>query len=85
MDSSLITKLRRKLNLEQMASLCSGENNWETKSYDELGIPRVVMSDGPHGLRVEAKKRKGKSAWATAFPRPVFLRQPLRPVVLTKG
>ena len=73
MDSSLITKLRRKLNLEQMASLCSGENNWETKSYDELGIPRVVMSDGPHGLRVEAKKEEGKigvgdSLPATCFP-----------------
>lgn len=73
MDSSLITKLRRKLNLEQMTSLCSGENNWETKSYEALGIPKVVMSDGPHGLRVEAEKEEGKigvgdSLPATCFP-----------------
>lgn len=63
MDSSLITKLRRKLNLEQMTSLCSGENNWETKSYEALGIPKVVMSDGPHGLRVETEKEEGKINW----------------------
>ena len=73
MDSSLITKLRRKLNLEQMTSLCSGENNWETKSYEALGIPKVVMSDGPHGLRVETEKEEGKigvgdSLPATCFP-----------------
>ena len=73
MDSSLMTKLRRKLNLEQMTSLCSGENNWETKSYEALGIPKVVMSDGPHGLRVEAEKEEGKigvgdSLPATCFP-----------------
>lgn len=73
MDSSLITKLRRKLNLEQMTSLCSGENNWETKSYEALGIPKVTMSDGPHGLRVEVESEEGKigvggSAPATCFP-----------------
>lgn len=39
------------MTLEEKASLCSGLDFWHTKPIERLGIPAVMMSDGPHGLR----------------------------------
>lgn len=41
----------RKMTLEQKASLCSGADFWRTEAFEDLGIPAVTVSDGPHGLR----------------------------------
>ncbi|MDL2205496.1 glycoside hydrolase family 3 C-terminal domain-containing protein [Eubacteriales bacterium OttesenSCG-928-N13] len=46
-----IQKLVSQLTLEEKASLCSGLDFWRTKPIDRLGIPSVMVSDGPHGLR----------------------------------
>lgn len=39
------------MTLEEKASLCSGEDFWHTKAVERLGVPRIMVSDGPHGLR----------------------------------
>lgn len=39
------------LNLEQKASLCSGKDFWYTKGIAEAGLPEIMMTDGPHGVR----------------------------------
>ena len=39
------------LTLEQKASLLSGKDFWTTKSIDDAGIPSIVLTDGPHGIR----------------------------------
>ena len=39
------------MTLEEKAGLCSGADFWHTKKVDRLGIPDVMVSDGPHGLR----------------------------------
>ncbi len=39
------------MTLEEKAGLCSGKTMWHTKSVERLGIPSVMVSDGPHGLR----------------------------------
>ncbi|MDQ0733282.1 glycoside hydrolase family 3 C-terminal domain-containing protein [Arthrobacter sp. B1I2] len=39
------------LTLKQKASLLSGKDFWTTKSIDEAGIPSIVLTDGPHGIR----------------------------------
>ena len=42
------------LTLEQKASLLSGRDFWSTKPIDEAGIPSLVLTDGPHGIRRQA-------------------------------
>ena len=60
------------MTLEEKASLLSGENFWNTKSVERLGIPSIMMTDGPHGLRKQGGKDDNlglnKSIPATCFP-----------------
>lgn len=60
------------MTLEEKAGLCSGLDNWHTKGVERLGIPSVMVTDGPHGLR---KQRASSdhlglfdSVPATCFP-----------------
>lgn len=46
-----IDKIIEGLTLEEKASLCSGVGSWHTQSIEKKGIPAVMVSDGPHGLR----------------------------------
>ena len=39
------------MTLEEKASLCSGSDFWHTQGIERLGIPAVMVTDGPHGLR----------------------------------
>jgi beta-glucosidase len=39
------------LTLKQKASLLSGKDFWSTKSIDDAGVPSIVLTDGPHGIR----------------------------------
>ncbi len=67
-----IPDLLSKLTLEEKAALCTGQTNWHTAAVERLGIPSMMMTDGPHGLR----KQKGshgelgilESEPATCFP-----------------
>ena len=52
-----IESLISEMTLEEKASLCSGGDFWHTKTVERLGIPNIMMSDGPHGLR----KQDGES------------------------
>lgn len=46
-----VRKLVSQMTLEEKAGLCSGDDFWHTKAVERLGIPRTMVSDGPHGLR----------------------------------
>ena len=46
-----IKALISQMTLEEKAGLCSGADFWHTKAVERLGIPAVMVSDGPHGLR----------------------------------
>ncbi len=52
-----IQDLIKQMTLEEKAGLCSGKDFWNTKAVSRLGIPSVMLSDGPHSLR----KQEGKS------------------------
>ncbi|MEU9095841.1 hypothetical protein [Streptomyces sp. NPDC048428] len=41
----------KQLTLQEKAALASGRNYWFTVPVERLGVPSVVLSDGPHGLR----------------------------------
>jgi beta-glucosidase len=60
------------LTLEEKASLCSGRDFWTTEPIDRLGVPSIVMTDGPHGVRLQqgATDHLGisSSVPATCFP-----------------
>nr|WP_270607167.1 glycoside hydrolase family 3 C-terminal domain-containing protein [Bacillus mobilis] len=43
------------MTLEEKASLCSGLDFWNTKGIERLGIPSIMVTDGPHGLRKQAE------------------------------
>ncbi|MFG6403097.1 glycoside hydrolase family 3 C-terminal domain-containing protein [Microbacterium sp. P04] len=42
------------LTLQEKASLLSGRDFWSTKAISERGIPSLVLTDGPHGIRRQA-------------------------------
>ena len=46
-----LEKILSQMTLEEKASLCSGRDFWHTKAIQRLGVPQVMMCDGPHGLR----------------------------------
>ncbi len=50
-DHTEIKEIIDRLTLEEKAKLCSGADNWHTKGIERLGVPSVMMTDGPHGLR----------------------------------
>ncbi|CQR54260.1 glycoside hydrolase family 3 C-terminal domain-containing protein [Paenibacillus riograndensis] len=67
-----IRHLISQLTLEEKAALCSGLDFWHTQGIERLGIPSVMMTDGPHGLRKQAESADHlglhNSVPATCFP-----------------
>lgn len=45
-----IKKILSELTLEEKVSMCSGQDFWHTTAVERLGVPAVMMCDGPHGL-----------------------------------
>lgn len=50
-----IKKLISQMTLEEKANFCSGFDEWHTEKLDRLGVPDMMMCDGPHGLRKKLK------------------------------
>ncbi len=65
-----IDDLISKMSLEEKAALCTGATAWSTTPVERLGIPALMVSDGPHGVRHEVSMHTlgGESLPATCFP-----------------
>lgn len=67
-----IKKIIASMTLEEKISLCTGGDFWHTKEMPQHGIPAIMMSDGPHGLRCQAAEADmigiNESLPATCFP-----------------
>ncbi len=64
-----------KMSLEQKAAFVSGFNYWQLQYSEELGLPQIIVTDGPHGLRKKNPDKKatdgvglGNSVPTTCFP-----------------
>lgn len=70
-------EILEKLTLRQKADLLTGKDFWSTQGYEELGIPSIFFSDGPHGLRKQAAASDhlglNASVPATCFPTAVSM------------
>lgn len=51
MNKNDIKKIVADMTLEEKAGMCSGEDFWHLKAVERLGVPHVMVSDGPYGLR----------------------------------
>lgn len=65
-----IANLIAQMTLEEKAALCTGESAWTTTPIPRLGIPELIVSDGPHGLRrlEDVQAVASQSLPATCFP-----------------
>ena len=83
-----IEKILRQMTLEDKIALCSGANFWQTKKYEQYGIPSLFMCDGPHGLRKQEDAADmlgvNKSRPATCFPAEVTTAGSWDPELLTE-
>lgn len=46
-----IKEIMEQMTLEEKAEVCSGGDFWHTRAFERLGVPAVMMTDGPSGLR----------------------------------
>lgn len=62
----------QKMSLEQKAAFVSGFDYWHLEEAPELGLPKIMVTDGPHGLRKQNPNGDsvglGNSYPATSFP-----------------
>jgi beta-glucosidase len=67
-----VDRLLGELTVAEKASLTSGSGFWFTQPVERLGIPPIMVSDGPHGLRAQPNQGDhlglGGSLPATCFP-----------------
>lgn len=49
-----------KMTLEEKVSLCSGKDYWHTADVPNAGIPSIMLTDGPHGIRKRVEEKTSK-------------------------
>jgi beta-glucosidase len=67
-----VPRLVAQLTLAEKVSFCLGADFWHTAGVERLGIPKIMVSDGPHGLRAQMNEADhlglSGSVPATCFP-----------------
>ena len=49
--NTAIQSIIASMTLEEKAALCTGASAWSTTPVERLGVPKMIVSDGPHGIR----------------------------------
>ena len=65
-----IASIVSQMTLAEKAALVTGASPWMTTPIERLGVPVMVVSDGPHGVRrVREEFSLGEESFpATCFP-----------------
>lgn len=65
-----IQNIIAQMTLEEKAALCTGASGWTTQPVKRLGVPEMLVSDGPHGVRrvPNIHSLSAQSLPATCFP-----------------
>ena len=66
-----IQSIIHQMTLEEKAAFCTGASAWSTTPIERLGVPEMIVSDGPHGVRRMQDVHSiagSKSLPATCFP-----------------
>jgi beta-glucosidase len=65
-----IETILSQMTLQEKAALCTGATAWNTTPVERLGVPRLFVSDGPHGVRrvADADSLTIESLASTCFP-----------------
>ena len=67
-----IQNILSQMTLEEKVGMLNGLNFWQLKGVERLGVPSVMVTDGPHGLRKQTGESDhlglNASVPATAFP-----------------
>ena len=46
------------MTLKEKAAFLSGKSEWQTRDFPRLDIPAIFCSDGPNGVRKQARSRR---------------------------
>src|SRR5512140_3537114 len=65
-----IQTILAQMTLEEKAALCTGASPWTSVPVERLGLPEMIVSDGPHGVRrvPNVGEMATTSLPATCFP-----------------
>ncbi|NKQ53952.1 beta-glucosidase [Amycolatopsis sp. K13G38] len=61
LDSPVLSALLSRLTLEEKVSLLTGRDFWTTRPLEKIGLRRMLLSDGPSGVRGEVWDERSPS------------------------
>jgi beta-glucosidase len=83
-DETRIELWLKSMTLQEKVSLLSGKNSWSTVPIERLGIPALIMTDGPHGVRTDGSEHDRPDGPATAYPTGVSMAASWNPALIHK-
>ena len=79
-----IEALLKQLTTGEKISLLSGKDSWHTVPIERLGIPSLVMTDGPHGVRSSQPETGRIDGPATSFPTGISMASSWNPELIER-
>lgn len=82
--SERIEALLKQLTLLEKTTLLAGQDAWHTVAVERLGLPSLVMTDGPHGVRSSQPEAGRIDGPATSFPTGVSMAASWDPALIER-
>ncbi len=79
-----VEELLAQMTLAEKVALLSGQDIWHTTPIERLGIPAIVMTDGPHGVRATNPEVGRQVGPTTAFPTGVSMAASWNPALIER-